>query len=81
MRRRLFSLPALMTLVFALIGMKSQAQSQGPARKMNVLFIAVDDLNTALGNLWTSAGQIAQYRSAGPAGRSLRPRLLPVSAV
>src|SRR4030095_1214211 len=46
MRRRLFSLLILMTVA---LGTKFQAQAQQVAKKMNVLFIAVDDLNNALG--------------------------------
>ena len=47
MPRRLFSLLILMTV--ALMGTKFEAHAQQAAKKMNVLFIAVDDLNNALG--------------------------------
>ena len=48
MRRRLFSLLILMTV--ALMGTKFEAHAQQAGKKMNVLFIAVDDLNNALGS-------------------------------
>jgi iduronate 2-sulfatase len=50
MRRRLFALFVFLTAAFTLVGMKFQAQSQLPSKRMNVLFIAVDDLNNALGS-------------------------------
>ena len=50
MRRRLFALLVFLAAAFTAVGMKFSAQSQQPSRKMNVLFIAVDDLNNALGS-------------------------------
>jgi iduronate 2-sulfatase len=52
MRRRLFALSGFLAAAFTVVGMKFSAQSQqpSPSRRMNVLFIAVDDLNNALGS-------------------------------
>jgi uncharacterized sulfatase len=47
MRRRLFAHLVFLTAAFTAVGM---FQSQQPSRRMNVLFIAVDDLNNALGS-------------------------------
>src|SRR5262245_19411487 len=49
MRRRLFALLAFLAAASTVVGTKFPAQSQQPSRRMNVLFIAVDDLNNALG--------------------------------
>jgi hypothetical protein len=53
----------------------------GSAQKLNVLFIAMDDLRAEIGLLRVAGHEVAEHRRAGEDGSGVQPRVLPAGGV